>query len=59
MGHGHAGAPGHPVHQGGRLGQEPVIILHLTGAEQPAWAPPLRLNTVRVTFSSNSDALKW
>lgn len=44
---GRAGGPGHPVHQGERLGQEPVIIRHLMEVEQPAWAPPLRLIAVR------------
>lgn len=58
MDRGRAGGPGHPVHQGQRPGQEPVIILHLMGAEQPAWAPPLRLCAVRVTFPSDSDALE-
>lgn len=48
MGLGRAGGPGHPVHQGGRLGQEPVIIQHLTGAEHPAWAPPHRLTAVNL-----------
>lgn len=47
MGHGRAGGPGHPAHQGGRLGQEPVIIPHQIGAEQPAWALPLRLSAVK------------
>lgn len=50
MGRGRAGGPGHPVHQGGRLGQESVIILHLKGAEQSAWAPPLRTSDVEVFF---------
>lgn len=50
MGLGRAGGSGRPAHQGERLGQEPAIILHPTVAEQPAWAPPLRLTAVRVMF---------
>lgn len=55
---GPAGGPGHPAHQAGRLGQEPVLILHLKEVERPASAPPLRINAVRVPFPSESDALK-
>lgn len=50
MGLGRAGVSGRPVPQGERLGQEPAIILHPMVAEQPVWAPPLRLTAVRVTF---------
>lgn len=50
---GRAGAPGLPVHQGERHGGGPAIIPHRMGVELPAWAPPLRLSTVRVTFPNN------
>lgn len=46
-GPGPAGDCGRPVHQGERPGQDPVIILHLRGAEHPALAPPLRLTAVK------------
>lgn len=50
MGRGRAGGPGHPVRRGRRLGQEHVIIPHLMGEEQTAWAPPLRLDAVELKF---------
>lgn len=46
-GPGPAGGHGRPVCQGERPGQDPVIILHLRGAEHPALAPPLRLTAVK------------
>ena len=53
MGRGRAGGPGPPAHLGGKLGQEPVIIPHLTGAEQPAWARPLRRDVAEVKLLPN------
>lgn len=38
MARGPAGGHGRPVHQGGRQGREPAIILHLIWEELPAWA---------------------
>lgn len=53
MGHGPAGGLGQPVHRGGRLGPEPVLILNLTVVEQIAWALTLRLSDVKLTFTSD------
>lgn len=46
MGRGHAGVRGHSVHLGQNLAPEPVIILHLMGAELPVSVPPLRTKDV-------------
>ena len=53
MGHGPAGGLGQPVHRGGRLGPEPVLIPYLTAVEQIAWALSLRLSDVKLTFTSD------
>lgn len=50
MGHGPAGGRGLPVSQGGRAGQECAIILHLKGAELPAWALSLRTSSAKHKF---------
>lgn len=57
MARGPAGGHGLPVHQGGNQGQEPAIILHLKGVEQPAWAHPARLRTAEryLLKTSKSD----
>lgn len=47
MGPGHAGDTGRPVHQGGKPGQGPVIILRLLMVALHARALPLRLNIVK------------
>ena len=53
MAHGPAGAPGLCVDQGKRHGRGPAIIPDQKGLELPAWAPPLRLSAVNVTFPNN------
>lgn len=52
MDRGPVGGRGHPVHRGGRPGQEFVTILHLRGVEPPAWALRLRIGPVKVSFLS-------
>lgn len=57
-GPGPAGDRGRSVRQGERPGQDPVIILHLRGAEHPALAPPLRLTAVKSDVFTERCLLK-
>lgn len=51
-GPGLAGVHGHLVDPEGKHAQDPAIILPLAEAESPVWAPPLKVDYVKVQSES-------